>query len=272
MELSGKVAFVTGASQGTGRAYALALAQAGATVVASSRSVGAPLPGEAPHPQSLAETVRLSHEAGFPVHAMACDVGKEEDIVRTIKQIIGNFGRIDVIVNNAATYPADQPDVHFDPLGFSVDEWNRYMAVNVIGPYLIIREAAPYMMQQRSGSIINISSPAGRTTSLRPAGDAGHYGMLGYGVTKAGLDRLSNYFAVELEPYGIAVNSLSPGAVMTHSWRAVPEEMRQEYVEAGIAKPPTVEVMGPSIVFMAKQDASFTGRIIDTDDYLKSWP
>jgi NAD(P)-dependent dehydrogenase (short-subunit alcohol dehydrogenase family) len=97
--------------------------------------------------------------------------------------------------------------------------------------------------------------------------------MLGYGVTKAALDRLSLYFAAEFAQYGIAVNSLSPGAVMTHSWRAVPDEMRQEFIDSGMAKPPTVEVMGPSIVFMAQQTAdTLTGRILDTDDYLVSWP
>jgi NAD(P)-dependent dehydrogenase (short-subunit alcohol dehydrogenase family) len=235
--------------------------------------MGAPAPGEPPGPSTLAETVRLSETMGRRVQAMICDVGREDHVVRTMAEIIGNHGRIDVVVNNAATYPADQPQPHFDPLGFSVAEWERYMAVNVIGPYLMIREAAPHMIRQRSGSIINITSAAGSTLSMKPTGDAGHYGMLAYGVTKAALDKMSLYFAAELAPHGIAVNSLSPGGVLTHSWRMVPDEMREEIVRTGLAKQPTVEVMGPSIVFMAQQTAeTLTGRILETDDYLKTWP
>jgi NAD(P)-dependent dehydrogenase (short-subunit alcohol dehydrogenase family) len=272
MELSGKVALVTGASQGTGRAYALALAQAGATVFATSRTMGAPPPGEAPGPSTLAQTVRLSEMMGCRVHAALCDVSREDQIARTIEEIIGNHGRIDVVVNNAATYPADQPEPHLNALGFTAPEWRRYMDVNVIGPYLIIRAAAPYMIHQRSGSIINISSPAGRMEMLEPD-DIKHRGMLGYGVTKAALDRMSMFFAAELKPYGIAVNSLSPGAVITHSWREIPKDKLEEYERAGKAKPPTVEVMGPSIVFMAQQTAStLSGRILDTDDYPAVWP
>jgi 3alpha(or 20beta)-hydroxysteroid dehydrogenase len=140
----------------------------------------------------------------------------------------------------------------------------------VIGPYLIIRAAAPYMIKQGSGSIINISSGAADGSTV---GTAAHYGMLAYGVTKAALNRMTLYFSEELAEHGIAVNALYPGAVMTNSWRAVPPEMREEYVRSGMAKPPTVEVMGPTIVFLAGQTAKgLTGKVLDSDEYGKTWP
>ena len=182
MELEGKVAIVTGASQGTGRAYALALAKAGATVVASSRAMGAPKAGDAPDPFSLAETVRLSEAMGRRVHGTACDVGDPDQITRAVNETVGNFGRVDIVVNNAATYPADQSVPHNDPFGISPAEWDRYMRVNVIGPYLMIRAAAPYMIAQGAGSIINITSGAAGPTTF---GEVAHYGMLAYGTTKA---------------------------------------------------------------------------------------
>jgi NAD(P)-dependent dehydrogenase (short-subunit alcohol dehydrogenase family) len=270
MELTGKVALVTGASQGTGRAYALALAKAGATVVATSRRMGAGQPGEAPKPASLAETVRLSEEMGSKVHAIACDVGDPDEIERTVDQVIGNFGRIDVVINNAATYPADQPIPHNDPFGFSAPEWDRYMRVNVIGPYFMIRAAAPYMIRQGSGSIINISSGAAGDTTY---GSVAHYGMLAYGVTKAALDKLSRWYAAELGRHGIAVNSLYPGAVITNSWRGLTQDLKDQMLDTGMAKPPTVEALGDAIVFLARQTgAGVTGRILEADEFGTTWP
>ena len=101
--LAGKVAVVTGAAQGIGRAYAFALARAGANVIASSRSIGAMTPGDAPAEGSLAQTVALARAEGLPVEGMICDVGDEAQIDRLAKEVMGNHGRIDVIINNAAT-------------------------------------------------------------------------------------------------------------------------------------------------------------------------
>ena len=229
----------------------------------------APAAGEAPGPSSLAETVRLSEEMGCKVMAIACEVGDPAQIARTVNETIGNFGRIDIVVNNAATYPADQPTVHNDPFGFSPAEWDRYMRVNVIGPYQMIREVAPYMIKQGSGSIINISSAAAKPTAY---GEVAHQGMLAYGTTKAALDKLSLWFAAELGRHGIAVNSLYPGAVITNSWRALTQELKNQMLDKGLAKPPTVEAMGPSIVYLAKQTgAGLTGQVLETDDFGKTW-
>ena len=216
-ELAGKVALVTGASQGAGRGYARALAQAGATVIATSRSMKVPGPGELPAPNTLSDLAREAHAAGEDIHVIACDVGLEAQIVACVDEVLANFGRIDILVNNAATYPEDQPVPHYDPLGFTVAEWEHYNRVNVIGPYLTIRQAAPHMIAQRSGSIVNITSSAALGVDVQAA----QFGMLAYVTTKSAPNRMSQFSAMEFQEYGIAVNALCPGTVITHSWRGV---------------------------------------------------
>ena len=265
MKLSGKVAVVTGASQGVGRAYVLALAGAGATVIASSRSMGA-----SPPAGSLAGTVQLAAKEGLRVEGIVCDMGDESQINRLAEEVIGNHGRIDVIVNNAATYPGAHTTPNFDPLKYTAADWDMYLRVNVLGPYYMINRLAPYMIAQSSGSIVNVTSEAGISSTH---GTAAHYGMLGYAVSKAAVNRMTLYFAEELRQHGIAVNALNPGAVMTAVWRAVPEEMKESYIQAGTVKAATAEVMGPHIVHLALQTAStMTGQILDADAFGKSWP
>ena len=268
-DLSGKVAIVTGASQGTGRAYARALAQAGATVIATSRSMKAPGQGETAAANTLAELADVARAAGEAIHVIACDVGVEEQIVHCMDEVIANFGRIDILVNNAATYPEDQAEPHYDPFGFTTEEWERYNRVNVIGPYLTIRSAAPYMIEQRSGSIINITSGAALGNEFQAA----QYGMLAYVTTKAALNRMSQFFAVEFKEHNIAVNALCPGSVVTNSWRGVPQEMKDEMLQAGRGKLPTPEVMGPALLFLARQTGeTYSGNVLSTEDFGVSWP
>jgi NAD(P)-dependent dehydrogenase (short-subunit alcohol dehydrogenase family) len=238
MGLRGKVAIVTGASAGIGRAYALALAGEGATVVAVARQ-----PGE-----SLQESI----------HAYACDMAVEADVVRLIDHAIANFGRIDVLVNNAATM------WQHDPFDMSGERWDQLMATNVRGPYIAIRQAAPHMMKQRSGSIINITAGAGNFTP-----GSHHPKMLAYSVSKAALNRLTCFMAAELSPHGIAVNSLSPGVVASRSAL----NLNPNVESAGTHKPCTPEVLGPALLYLAQQTAgTLTGQILHTDEFRKSWP
>lgn len=271
MSLAGKVAVVTGAAQGIGRAYVLALAKAGATVVASSRSMGTlPADGSAPPPGTLAETVRTARDQRLRVEGLLCDVGDESQIERLAREVIGNHGRIDIIINNAATYPGGQADPNFDPLSYSKEYWDLYFRVNVMGPYFLMRHLAPYMIAGKSGSIVNVTSHAGTQSTF---GNADHHGMLGYAVSKAALNRMSLYFSEELRQHGIAVNILDPGSVMTGAWRAVPEEMKKAAVDSGRVKAATEEVMGSHIVFLARQTAeTMTGRHVKADEFGKTWP
>ena len=271
MKLSGKVAVVTGAAQGIGRAYVLALAKAGATVIASSRSMGTITPGNAAPPAgSLAETVRLAAAEGLHVEGMICDVGDESQIDRLAKEIIGNHGRIDVIINNAATYPGAHTNPNFDPLKVTAEDWDLYMRVNVMGPYFMINRLAPFMIAQGAGSIVNVSSSAGLGSTF---GTPDHYGMMGYAVSKAALNRMSMFFAEEFRQYNIAVNALNPGSVMTAAWRAVPQEMKEASLKSGRTKLATEEAMGGHIVHLAQQTAqTLTGQLLEADAFEVSWP
>ena len=257
MDLRAKVAIVTGASAGIGRAYALALAGEGATVIAAARRLGTN-ESEVQGANSLAAVVKASATLPGHIHAQVCDMEIEADIVRMVDQAVVNFGRIDILVNNAAILSKS------DSLEISCDAWDRYMATNVRGPYVAIRQTAPHMKRQRSGSIINITAGVGNLTPK-----SNYPGFLAYGVSKAALNRLSYFMAAELEPYGVAVNCLSPGVVASESaLRANPDVAR-----AGTHKPCTPEVLGPALIYLAQQTAvTLTGQILHTDEYQKSWP
>jgi NAD(P)-dependent dehydrogenase (short-subunit alcohol dehydrogenase family) len=252
--LEGKVALVTGASSGVGRAYALALADAGATVVAAARTLGDRFDGTA-GTGTLAEVVRTAEGLAGRIYAEPCDIGDSAALAQVIDKTGINFGRLDVLVNNAVAMAAH------DTFGVDLDEWDTIMRINVRAPYVAIRHAVPFMKRQRSGSIINITSRAGSFVSRD---DGAHDGLLPYGVSKAALNRLSHFMAEELRPDGIAVNALSPGAVATRPGDA--DRMPG-------AKPPTPEVLGPALVFLAQQTAqTITGQMLHTDEFGKSWP
>ncbi len=256
MDLGGKVAIVTGASAGIGRAYALALAEAGATVMAAARTLGRP---GTPERSTLAEVVRAGQALPGRIYAQVCDVEIEAELGRVIDQAAANFGRIDVLVNNAAVLP------HHTPFDVTAEDWDRVMRINVRGPYLAISHVAPYMMRQRSGSIINVTA---RAAGLMPKGDRAQ-GSVAYAVSKAALNRLTYFMAEELRPYGIAVNALSPGIVATDTAVAA----RPELASSGSAKPATPEALGPALVCLAQQTAeTLTGQILHTDEFQKSWP
>jgi NAD(P)-dependent dehydrogenase (short-subunit alcohol dehydrogenase family) len=262
VEFENKVVIITGASVGIGRAYALAFAGAGATVIAVARSIGSGT--GAAEPGTLAEVVEAS--AGLPgrVYALSCDVEVEADIARVALQTAANFGRIDVLINNAGIYP------HYDALSITPDEWDLNMRVNVRGPYLMMKHVAPHMIRKKSGSVITLTSASANPL---PAGHPGNDDLGLYGVTKAAVNRLTTFMAEYLRPHGIAVNAISPGMVYTDTWQNVDPEAVSAAKEAGMGKPPTPEVMGPAMMYLAKQTSqTMTGEIVHTDTFRKTWP
>jgi NAD(P)-dependent dehydrogenase (short-subunit alcohol dehydrogenase family) len=257
MDMSGKVSIVTGASAGIGRAYALALASQGATVIAAARTLGR-IDSREPEANTLAEVVKTGASLPGRLFCQVCDVEHEPDLVRMVDQAAVNFGRIDVLVNNAALLR------EFDPFDVTGEDWDRMMATNLRAAYLCIRQVAPHMIRQRSGSIINVTAASGNFSPQS------HYPrMLPYSVSKAALNRLTYFMAAELGPHGIAVNSLSPGSVATPSAL----KNRPEAATAGTHKPATPEVLGPALLYLAHQTAdTLTGQILHTDEFQKSWP
>jgi NAD(P)-dependent dehydrogenase (short-subunit alcohol dehydrogenase family) len=255
--LSDKVAIVTGASAGIGRAYALALAGAGATVIAAARTLGRP-DGEAPGHNTLAEVVQAGEALPGSIYAHVCDVEVETDIAELIGQAATNFGRIDLLVNNAGLM------TRHGAFDVGPDDWDLIMRVNVRAPYLAIRHAAPYMIRQRSGSIINVTALA---ASFIPKGHRAQ-GSVAYAVSKAALNRLSYFMAEELKPHGIAVNALSPGVVRTDTALALNPKAKSDW-----GKPATPDLLGPALLYLARQTAdTLTGQVLHTDEFPQGWP
>lgn len=244
--LAGKVAIVSGASRGLGRAYALALAAAGARVMATARSAD----GDPGTPGSLAELVATAGAAGGTVAACRCDVGDPADIAAAVAQTVEMFGGLDILVNNAVA-----PIHKLDFLAVDDVEWDAVFAINVKAPFRFMREAIPHMAARKGGAIVNITSAAAQPT----VPGSGAHGFPAYGVSKAALDRLTTYFAAECAAMNIAVNAVSPGFVA--------------YVTDRGREPDPV-FWGDPLVHLAAQrpaDGGLTGQILHTYQFGRSW-
>ncbi len=188
--LAGQVAIVTGAGRGIGRAAALALAQAGAAVVAASRS--------ADELHSLADEIK---EQGGKALAIPADVSDMAQVDYLLVLTLRAFGKVDILVNNAGLVQPIGKVWETSPLA-----WQKLIAVNVIGPYLCARAVLPQMLDRGSGRIINVSSGVAER-SLE--------GLSAYTASKAALERLSSTMAVEVKNRGVVVTTLRPGSVDT---------------------------------------------------------
>jgi NAD(P)-dependent dehydrogenase (short-subunit alcohol dehydrogenase family) len=194
----GKVALITGASQGLGRALALAFARQGARVVVNARSE-----------ESLRPIAEEVEGAGAEVLAVAADVSEGEDVERLVRETVERFGRIDVLVNNAGLLG---PRVTIEE--YPEDEWRRVIDANLTGPFLVSKAAIPYMPE--GGSIINIVS--GVSVEGRAEWGA-------YSASKFGVEGLTQILAAELEQSGVRANAVDPGGMRTDMRAAAyPEE------------------------------------------------
>ncbi|WP_420113303.1 SDR family NAD(P)-dependent oxidoreductase [Pseudactinotalea sp.] len=199
-QLDGLVALVTGGARGLGWAAANALARAGAEVILSSRSAAV-----------VDEAVQRLRETGAAAHGVVLDVTVPESIEAAVADAVRlGGGRLDVLVNNAGGGSGQSPAWLPDRAVSDIEESLR---VNLLGPILVCREAAPIMMAQRSGSIISIASVAGHVGRDRRIYDAN--GMLGqpidYAAAKAGISGMTRDLAAMLGPYGVRANAISPG-------------------------------------------------------------
>jgi NAD(P)-dependent dehydrogenase (short-subunit alcohol dehydrogenase family) len=237
VDLEGKVALVTGASRGVGAATAVALAQAGCDVACAARSTK-----DAPQktPGTLDETVARVEAEGRAGFAIPTDLSLERQVVDMVAKTVERFGRLDVLVNNAAiTFVGD--------LGITLKRFDILMAVDLRAPFVAMREAVPHMRSAGGGAIVNVSSVA----ALYP-----YPGLMAYGMAKVALERLTVDAARQLAPDGIAVNCFridlpcasegflanAPGAD-TSTWE------------------PT-EVPAEGIVWVLRQPASFSGQLL----------
>jgi NAD(P)-dependent dehydrogenase (short-subunit alcohol dehydrogenase family) len=245
--LAGKTAIVTGGAKGIGRHYSQALAAEGARVMIADIADG----------KQLAEEIAGRHGANS-VASAKFDVSDEKQVKNLVAQTLERFGQIDVLVNNAAVYSTLKPR-KFD--AWDAELWDKVMAVNVRGPYLMVRHVAPHMMERRSGKIINIASGAPYKGVPR---------MLPYVTSKGAIIAFTRALSRELGEYGIAVNSLSPGYVLSDTGLANAEHVDDERVPVrnsrAFKRDAYPEDLLGTLVFLASSDSDFvTGQSIVVD-------
>jgi len=208
MELQGKVALVTGAARGLGRAIAIALADAGCDVAVSDIARGAD--GATPYAlassDDLDTTARAVEQRGRRSAAIPADVTSSSDVARLVETVAQRLGGLDILVANAGIIAA-APVAAMDEA-----QWDRIFAVNVKGVFLCARAAIPLLAQRGGGRIVNVASVAGKT---------GRAGLAAYCASKAAVISLTQALAEELGPASIAVNALCPGYIKTAMWTEV---------------------------------------------------
>ena len=232
--LQGKVTIVTGGARGIGRAVVRAFAAEGATVHAIDR-----------FGDELETVAAECRKAGGQVNAWALDLREADAVARTFAQIEQDAGRVDVLVNNAAI-------IFFKPIEATpVEDWDTLIAINLRGPFLCARAVAPGMKHRRSGAIINVSSNAG----VRGGNDE-----TAYCASKFGIEGLSRALAIEMAPYNVSVNTITPG----HPVHTAMSETTYGPEQRRIWKDPAE--LAPAFVHLALQDASGLN-----DCYVRAW-
>lgn len=240
-ELVDRVAIVTGSSRGIGKGIAIRLAKEGMKVVINGVT-----------PERVGASTKELKACGAQVVGVIADVSAIEGVEKLINGAIQSFGRLDLLVNNAASLKR----FNFFEVTEAILEEN--LAANIRGPYLCIQKAAQIMRQLGGGSIVNISSVGG----LRA-----HYRGLPYDITKGGLDMMTRAVAIDLIQYGIRVNSIAPGAIRTE--KTLPKD-HPDIIAAAARIPEArfgdVLEVGAGVAFMASDEASYmVGQIIYMD-------
>jgi citronellol/citronellal dehydrogenase len=250
MKLEGKVAVVTGAARGLGKAIALGLATEGAAVVVTDR-----IEQETEHvPGTIGKTAEMIRALGSRAIPLRCDVTKEEDVSAMVQRALQELGRVDILVNNAGvTFLAP---VWETPLR----RWQLVLDVNLNGTFLCTTAVLATMMEQRSGSVINISSNEATLKVKSPY----RTGIV-YGVSKAAIERFTWGVAAEVGEYNIAVNCVRP------RWVVDTEGMRLMNPDADRSQWDTPDRMVRAAVFLAAQDASGVTGLVATDEEICAW-
>ncbi len=239
MDLGRKVALVTGASRGIGRAVALELARAGAAVAVNYTASEGP----------AREVVREIEQMGGKAIPVRFDVADPEAVARGVKEVEEALGAIDILVNNAG--------ITRDGLLVRLkdEDWERVLSVNLRGAFLVTRAVLPGMMKRRYGRIINISSVVAFS---------GNPGQTNYAASKAGLVGFSRSLALEVARRGITVNVVAPGLIETDMTAALPEKAREALLSrVPMGRAGTPQEVAHAVVFLASDRASYiTGTVL----------
>jgi 3-oxoacyl-[acyl-carrier protein] reductase len=239
--LKNRTALVTGASQGIGRATALALAQAGARVAAAARSV-----------EKLASVVAEIEAAGGEAVAIPMDVADAEQVKTGVRAAIEKLGKLDILVNNAA--------ITRDGLALrmKLEDWEAVLRTNLTGAHLCAQQALAVMIRARYGRIINVTSVVAET---------GNAGQANYVAAKAGLIGLTRALAVEVASRSITVNALAPGFIVSPMTAPLPEKMKEDLVaRIPLGRMGTDAEVAAAAVFLASDEAGYiTGAVLEVN-------
>jgi 3-oxoacyl-[acyl-carrier protein] reductase len=236
-QLTGRVALVTGASRGIGKAIALKLAAAGATVAAAARQ------------QNARETVDAITSAGGHAEVVSIDVSDASSIDEAISGVLGRHGRIDILVNNAG--------ITRDTLMLRMkrDDWDAVIETNLTAAFATCQAVLKPMVKQRTGRIINITSVVGQ---------AGNAGQANYAASKAGLIGLTKALALEVASRNITVNAVAPGMIDTDMTRAISSGAHEEWAgRIPLKRLGTPDDVAGAVLFLASDEASYiTGHVL----------
>jgi NAD(P)-dependent dehydrogenase (short-subunit alcohol dehydrogenase family) len=242
--LDGRIAFVTGGGRGLGRAGALALAQAGAHVALVSRTRS-----------QLEETAAMVERLGRKALVVTADIRNSQQIDDAVQRTVDTFGRIDILFNNAGT------NVRKPVVEMTDEDWHTIMETNAKGIFMVARAVARQMITQKSGTIINMSSMA----AVSPERD-----KVVYASSKGAVSQFTKGLALELAPYGITVNAIAPGYMMTPLVKgyieADAERYRRILGRIALGRIGQPEEIGGALVFLASAAARYiTGSTITID-------
>ncbi len=248
--LKGKVALVTGASSGLGITFAEALAEAGAKVELAARRL-----------DKLREVAQDFKRMGGEARPFQCDVSREDEVKALVDDVVKNYGRLDIIVNNAgvaAMSPATD---------ISLEEWNRVVSINLTGVFLCARTAAKQMIRQEGGKVVNIASIYGAVGDVFPASP--------YYATKGAVINMTRDLAVEWAPFKVNVNAVAPGFFPSEMTEAIFREPR--YLEYIVKQTPLGRTGHPddlkgAVVYLSSPASDYvTGQTLFVDGGWTAW-
>lgn len=241
--VTGKVALVTGSGRGIGKAIALMLAQRGADIVINDLDI-----------DNATHTVEEIKALGRKAIAIKADVSSEVEVEEMVKECKNQFGRIDILVNNAGLISTKLLQET------TVQDWDRIMSINLKGVFLCTKAVYPYMMDQKSGKIINIASVAGKR-------GGGLFGKSAYSASKGGVISFTKAVAREAGEFGINVNAVTPGFTDTEMVTGMSQNQRESVISSiPMRRAGKPEDIAKAVCFLASSDSDYiSGEIMDVD-------